>query len=140
MGFGVFALMFGACADHILTASLGHDSGESEAAPAGVPAIDVDPRKVAFGGVSAGEGAERVVVVRNVGNGTLTLVQPQVDGDAAFTAGKLASTSVTAGKETSFSVTFRPAGGGEVAGTVGVLSTDPEAGLVEVALTGFTLP
>lgn len=126
-------VLLSGCADHILTASLQKDS----ARPAGGAAeIAVEPESIAFGGVLVGETATGTVDVRNLGDATMSLVEPQIDGDAAFSTGAFTSTAVLPGEMASFTVTFSPVVSGEVAGTVGILSNDPDAGLVEVALSG----
>lgn len=123
-------LLLAGCADFTLTAQR---TAEDSAEPAaGTAKIEVDPMQIDFSTV----GGEEPVSIRNVGDGNLSLVEPQLDGDDAFSLGALGTTTVEPGHQTSFIVRFQPSTAGEFAAVVGVLSNDPDAGLVEVELSG----
>lgn len=127
-------VLLAGCADFVLTA---HRTAEDSGEPAvGTAAIEVDPTGIDFGTLVVGSAEVREVVVRNHGDGNLSLVEPQRDGDDAFTLGELGTTTVAPGAETSFSVRFEPPEAASFSATVGVLSNDPDAGVVEVELTG----
>lgn len=128
-------LLLAGCADFVLTAQRkAEDSGTG--AGEGVASIEVLPLEVEFATLAVGSSLSADVRIRNLGDGDLSLVEPQLDGDDAFVLGELGTTTVAPGEETSFSVRFEPSTAAVFSATVGVLNNDPVAGVVEVELTG----
>ncbi len=95
---------------------------------------------VAFGNVTLGSSADLIFTVRNIGNLDLASLAVSIDGtnSADFSAGTIASTTVTAGGSTTFHVSFTPGAGSPRTATLHVASNVTGAkNPFDIILSGF---
>jgi len=103
----------------------------------GEPALDVQPRKLAFGLVRQGESKELPVVARNVGFGNIALAVDWVDAGHPWVSLKLpASSALVPDSGVAIPVKFSPATRGYYKGDVLIGSSTPGVGEVEFEVEG----
>ncbi|HYX24230.1 MAG TPA: choice-of-anchor D domain-containing protein [Thermoanaerobaculia bacterium] len=105
------------------------------------PALVVSPAALEFNQVDVGAERRRTLLVKNAGNGTLTIRSLSVPPGPFFLATPF-SGPLAPGESRSLGVVFRPAEPGPAAATLTIASDDPAAPLVVVHLagTGVALP
>jgi len=90
-----------------------------------------------FGSVGAGSTPAKTITVHNSGNATLSNISASLVGGGAadFIAGTLAS-SVSAGNETTFTLTFTPQNVGTHTATLRIASNDGDENPFDITVTG----
>jgi len=104
----------------------------------GIPDIDVAPASLAFPTTFVGYGSTLQVNITNIGTDVLTITDYTLTGDFAQTGLTLPAT-LAAGATLPVSVEFLPTVAGAHAGTLTVVSDDPDETSVEVSLSGDAL-
>lgn len=126
------ALLAACVTENELTPPGGKPGGPDE------PAVEVWPPALAFDTLALGESQAQALTVRNVGLAPLTVRGAQISGTTAFTLPVEPDLVLEPGTETTFDVAFSPVNP-EDAGSLHVLSDDPEVPSVEVPLSGGAL-
>jgi hypothetical protein len=121
-----------ACIDNELQPPGGKNQGPEE------PVIEVRPLELTYETLALGEGSTQTLTVRNIGLAPLTVVGAQVSGTTAFTLLSEPDAVLEPEEELTFDIAFSPVNP-EDAGSVVVLSDDPESPSVEVPLSGAAL-
>ena len=98
-----------------------------------VPTVEVSTGTVSFGSVKLGRAARRVRVVRNTGNGTLTV---RISTTLSAVTARPAKVRIPPGGRATVVLVFRPARRGAYRGRVRIETDDPGAPLLALALTG----
>jgi hypothetical protein len=96
-----------------------------------------DGSAVSLGSTSVGTAISRTFTVTNVGGGTLTLSPLSTSGwPAGFSlASNLGSTTLAAGRSTTFTIRFSPTTASSSAGTIGVKSNDANEGTFDIRIS-----
>jgi hypothetical protein len=108
----------------------------SATAVAAAPQISLSSTTIQFGTVGIGSTNRQDLTISNIGGTDLTISVISATGTGFGVSGITAPKTVAAGQSVSASVSFQPAGGGGVSGTLGITSNDPANPLMTVALTG----
>ncbi|HTZ73918.1 MAG TPA: choice-of-anchor D domain-containing protein [Candidatus Aquilonibacter sp.] len=87
------------------------------------PQLSVNPTSLAFGNVNVGSNSSKTVTLTNSGGATLNITAATISG-AGYTM-SLQPTSIGAGANTIFTVTFIPTTGGSASGSVSITSNAP---------------
>ncbi|MGH9716590.1 MAG: beta strand repeat-containing protein, partial [Candidatus Acidiferrales bacterium] len=98
--------------------------------------LTVSPSPVAFSNVNVGSNASKTVTLTNSGNATLNITAATITG-SGYTM-TLAPTSINAGANTTFSVTYAPTSEGSAAGSISISSNAPGSPAT-IALSGTGL-
>jgi hypothetical protein len=98
--------------------------------------LSINPTSIAFNSVNVGSNASHTVTLTNTGNVTLNIATATISG-AGYTM-TLVPTSINAGANIMFSVTFTPTSGGSSPGTISIASNDPNSPAT-IGLTGTGL-
>ena len=93
--------------------------------PAPAPAIQVNPTSITFGNVVAGSNVSQALIISNTGTATLTITQITVNGATFTTSGYTLPVSVSAGQQTTITVSFLPTAVGAVSGNLSIVSNAP---------------
>ncbi|MGA9885269.1 MAG: choice-of-anchor D domain-containing protein [Candidatus Acidiferrales bacterium] len=108
----------------------------SGTATATQPQLSISPSSVPFSNVNVGSNASQTVTLTNNGNAALNITAATVSG-SGYTM-TLAPTTINAGANTTFSVTFAPTAEGSAAGNISITSNAPGSP-ASVALSGTGL-
>lgn len=100
------------------------------------PQLTISPSSVAFSGVNVGSSSSKTVTLSNTGNATLNITAATISGSGY--AMTLAPTTINAGTNTTFSVTFAPTLEGSAAGSISITSNAPGSPAT-IALSGTGL-
>jgi hypothetical protein len=99
--------------------------------------LTTSPTSLSFGNVTLGSSSSLPVVVTNTGTIAITISQAITTGAGFSVSGPALPLSVAAGQNTSFTVIFDPAAGGNVTGNLSVASTASNSpAIVSLAATG----
>ncbi len=101
---------------------------------AGQADIAVTVPRLDFGEVSAGGSKELTLTLYN--RGTLALTVRDVNASSPLLTATPRTATVAAGDSVKITVAFRPTGAGDLAGTLTVLSDDPDEGSLSVSAVG----
>ncbi len=99
-----------------------------------IPAINVSPVALDFGGINIGESASLPITVSNTGFGDL-IVDDIVSTNDAFSV-DMTAFSLNPGESQTVTVTFAPELQAPYFGQIKVMSNDPENSVVELNITG----
>lgn len=95
--------------------------------------LTISPTSVAFGNVSVGGSGNQTVTLTNPGNATLNITAASITGSGYSMT--LAPTSINAGSNISFTVTFTPTSAGSAPGSISITSNAPNSPAT-IALSG----
>jgi len=108
----------------------------SATAVAAAPQISVSSTSIQFGTVGIGSTNSQDLTISNTGGADLTISVISVTGPGFGVSRITTPKTVTAGQSVSAGVSFQPAGGGGVSGTLSITSNDPGNPLMTVTLAG----
>ncbi len=95
-----------------------------------------DGGTVGFGSVKVGLLHTKTFVIKNAGLGTLKSIGVGLSGSGSFTRTNLKVTSLSGGKQTKFTVTFKPTKTGKKTASLIITSNDTDEGRIVINLTG----
>jgi hypothetical protein len=116
------------------------DSEKNVTANFGLPDIAVSPDSYDFGDVTVKQSSEPVTsTIQNNGTGDLKKIKMKVIGTDAkmFKIKGKCSKSIASGGSCQFAVTFKPKSAGSKSATLQISSNDPDAGTIEIPLSGM---
>jgi hypothetical protein len=93
--------------------------------PAPVPAIQLNPTSINFGNAVVGVNLSQVLIIKNTGTATLTISQVTATGSAFSVGGFSLPLNVSAGQQTTITVTFLPTIVGSTTGNISIASNAP---------------
>lgn len=96
----------------------------------------VDGDAVSFGSVQKGQLLSKKFVIRNDGTSDLTGLGVKISGAGVFTVTKLSVTSLAPGKNTSFTVKFKPTAAGKKTAAIQIASNDVDESPFDLKLSG----
>ncbi|MGH9686847.1 MAG: beta strand repeat-containing protein [Candidatus Acidiferrales bacterium] len=108
----------------------------SGTATATQPQLSISPSSMPFSNVNVGSNTSQTVTLTNTGNAALNITAASISG-SGYTM-TLAPTTIIAGANTTFSVTFAPTAEGSAAGNISVTSNAPGSP-ASIALSGTGL-
>ena len=85
--------------------------------------LSITPSSVIFGNVNVGSNSSKSVTLTNTGNATLNITAATISS-AGYTT-TLQPTSISAGANTTFTVTFAPTASGSASGSISITSNAP---------------
>jgi hypothetical protein len=98
--------------------------------------LSINPSSLAFGNVNVGSGPSQTITLTNTGGATLNITAATITG-AGYTM-TLGPTTINAGANTTFNVTFTPTSGAASSGTITITSNAPNSPAT-IALNGTGL-
>ena len=102
----------------------------------GSPQLGINPASVAFSNVNVGSNSSKTVTLTNTGSATLNITAATISG-AEFSM-TLKPTSLNAGANTTFNITFTPTTGGSSSGNISITS-NAVSSQATIALSGTGL-
>lgn len=102
----------------------------------GSPQIGINPTSVAFSNVNVGSSSSKTVTLTNTGSATLNITAATISGPEYTTT--LKPTSLNAGANTTFTVTFTPTTAGNASDSISITSNAPNSPTT-IALSGTGL-
>jgi hypothetical protein len=109
--------------------------GTGVAAPGGTPAIDITPSSVNFGNVTAGTTDTQTMRLANTGTADLKITKISASGTGFSVSGLSIPETLPAGKSTTFTASFKPAGTGAHTGSIAI-SSNASGSPLSVSMTG----